>query len=375
VLTEISLENFKCFSASGPIELSQFNLLTGINGRGKSSVLQSLLLLAQSFDSENSLNYLRLNGVYVSLGTFKDILSRSSSSKSFIISFKTNDAFENDLHCKFSEYPGKNQLADLTGLLVNGRDYFDAPSSASLNEANSYKAKTLGVTSSITGLQQLKNLYFIAADRQGPTNYVEKDDNISGNNIGIKGEHVIHVLSAKGNEFISQVEKAVSFVLSGASVRIPESQNNIIELFIDSINNSDGYMPVNVGFGYSYILPIILTGLLAEENSIIIIENPEAHLHPSAQSRLVKFLVDCSKKKKLQVFLETHSDHVVNGLRISVKNNDMDRKDANIIHFRRDNNSSAKPEISQIKVDLEGNLSDYPDDFMDEWTQQMSQLV
>ncbi|MDR1883700.1 MAG: DUF3696 domain-containing protein [Prevotella sp.] len=375
MIIEISLENFKCFSKSDPIKLSQFNLLTGINGRGKSSVLQSLLLLAQSFDSENSLNYLKINGVYASLGTFKDILNRSSLSRSFTISFKTNDAFENDLHCEFSEYPEKNRLANLTGLLVNGRDYFDAPSSADPNEGNISVAKTLGVTSSITGLHQLKNLYFIAADRQGPINYVERDDNIFDNNIGIKGEHVINVLSAKGSEFISHVEKAMSFVLSGASIRIPESPSNIIELFIDSINNSGGYMPVNVGFGYSYILPIILTGLFAEENSIIIIENPEAHLHPSAQSRLVNFLIDCSKKKNLQVFLETHSDHIINGLRISVKSKDIDRKEANIIHFGRDNNLNAKPEISQIKVDIEGNLSDYPDDFMDEWTQQMSQLV
>lgn len=375
MFTEIALENFKCFSKPAPIALSQFNLLTGINGRGKSSMLQSLLLLAQSFDGENNLNYLKLNGRYVSLGTFNDILNRSSSSKSFTISFKTNDASENDLYCEFSEYPRKNRLANLTSLLVSGRDYFDAPSSANPDSATISTVKTLGVTSSITGLQQLKNLYFIAADRQGPVNYVGKDDNIFGNNIGIKGEHVINILSAKGNDFISHVEKAVSFILSGASIRIPESQSNIIELFIDSINNSDGYMPVNVGFGYSYILPIILTGLFAEENSIIIIENPEAHLHPSAQSRLVNFLVDCSKEKNLQVFLETHSDHVINGLRISVKNKKIDRKEASIIHFGRDNDLSSDPEISQIKVDSEGNLSDYPDDFMDEWTQQMSQLV
>jgi len=375
MITEISLENFKCFSKSDPIELSQFNLLTGINGRGKSSILQSLLLLSQSFDNENSLNCLKINGAYISLGTFKDILNRSSLSKSFTISFKTNDAFENDLCCEFSEYPEKNRLANFASLLVNGHDYFDAPSSADSNGANISAAKTLGVTSSIAGLQQLKNLHYIAADRKGPVNYVEKDDNILGNNIGVKGEHVINILSAKGREFISHVEKAISFVLSGASIRVPELQSSIIELFIDSINNSDGYMPVNVGFGYSYILPIILAGLLAEENSIIIIENPEAHLHPSAQSRLVNFLVDCSKKKNLQVFLETHSDHVINGLRISVKNKSIDRKDASIIHFGRDNKLNAEPKISQIKVDVEGNLSDYPDDFMDEWTQQMSQLV
>jgi len=373
MITELSLENFKCFSKSNPITLSQFNLLTGVNGRGKSSLLQSLLLIAQSFDKEERLNYLKLKGDYVSLGAFKDVLNRFSQSQSFSINFKTNDISENDLHCKFSEYQLKNGLAELTGLWVNGRDYFDAQTSADPKETNNSTSKTLGVTSAIAGMQQLKNMYFIAADRQGPVNYVEKDDNIFENNIGIKGEHVINILFSKGKEFISHVEKNVSLILSGASIRIPESKGNIIEMFIDSVNDSDGYMPINVGFGYSYILPIILTGLLAKDKGIIIIENPEAHLHPGAQSRLINFLVDCSKNKKFQIFLETHSDHIINGLRISVKNKGIDKKDVRILHFGRDNNN--EPEITQINVDSEGNLSDYPKDFMDEWTQQMCQLV
>lgn len=375
MITGISLENFKCFLKSNHIKLSRFNLLTGINGRGKSSLLQALLLIAQSFDNENSFNYLKFNGNYVSLGSFKDILNRYSQNQSFSINFTTNDTSENDLQCEFSEYPGKDQLAALIKLIVEGHDYFDAPTSADFEESDNSSIRTLGVTSSITGLQQFKNMYYITADRRGPVNYVEKNDNIFGNNVGTKGEHVINILSAKGNDFITQVEKAVSFILSGASIRIPEPKGNIIELFIDSINNSQGYMPVNVGFGYSYILPIILTSLLAEQNSIIIIENPEAHLHPGAQSRLVEFLVNCSKNKNLQFFLETHSDHVVNGLRISVKKKGIDRKDVRIIHFGRDSNLNTEPEITQIKVDSEGNLSDYPDDFLDEWTQQMSQLV
>jgi len=375
MITEISLENFKCFSKSNPIALSQFNLLTGINGRGKSSLLQSLLLIAQSLDNENSLNYLKLNGEYVSLGTFKDVLNRSSKSNTFTINLRTNDLSESNLDCEFSEYPNKNRLAALTNLSVDGHDYFDAPASADSDDSSNATIKTLGVTSSIAGLQHFKNMSFITADRQGPVNYVEKDDNIFGRNIGIKGEHVINVLFAKGNEFISLVEQTVSFVLSGASIRIPESKGSIIELFIDSVNNSEGYMPVNVGFGYSYILPIILTSLLAENNSIIIIENPEAHIHPGAQSRLINFLVDCSKKKNLQIFLETHSDHVINGLRISVKKKDIDKKDVRIIHFGRNNDLESEPEVTQIKIDSDGNLSDYPDDFMDEWTLQMSQLV
>ena len=134
-------------------------------------------------------------------------------------------------------------------------------------------------------------------------------------------------------------------------------------------------MPVNVGFGYSYILPVLLTLLVAEENAKVVIENPEAHLHPGAVSRLTEVIVELAKKKNLQLFIETHSDHVINGLRIAVKHHACLQDDARILHFYRNSLKGESPEVTQILIDKEGNLSDYPDDFMDEWTNQMAELV
>ena len=369
------MENFKCFSKPGKhLYLSQVNLLTGVNGRGKSSLLQALLLLSQSFDSENSLTHLKLNGPLLSLGTFKDVFRRNAVGKDgFRINIETDDLRENKICCRFSEYEGKERLARLSELWVDDHDYFDTPSEADAGKSSNVNS-ILGVTSSIAGFQELRRLYYIAANRQGPVNYVEKNDNIGPDDIGTRGEHVINVLSTRGDEIINKTEKVLSDILSGASVRVPKSEGSIIELFIDSINNSDGFTPVNVGFGYSYILPIILIGLLAEDNSIIIIENPEAHLHPGAQSRLVNFLVECAVQKHLQIFVETHSDHIINGLRIAVKNKKIAKTETNIIHFGRGCEDDLF-QIDQIKIDSEGNLSKYPDDFMDEWTRQMAQLI
>ena len=142
---------------------------------------------------------------------------------------------------------------------------------------------------------------------------------------------------------------------------------------IDSINDSTGFRPSNVGFGYSYILPIITTILFAEEGSKIFIENPEAHLHPGAQSRLTEFMIKHASLKNLQLYIETHSDHVINCLRISISNKLIKRTDAKIIYFSRDEGNN--PLVSQINIDSQGNLSDYPDGFMDEWGNQMAQLV
>lgn len=125
-----------------------------------------------------------------------------------------------------------------------------------------------------------------------------------------------------------------------------------------------------MGFGYSYVLPVIVAALMATEGSLLIVENPEAHLHPAAQSRLMKFLIETAKNKNLQLIIESHSDHVVNGMRIAMKKL-LSPKDGHIVYFSDEEDD----QIQVITSDVNGTLSDYPDDFMDEWTSQMLKLV
>ena len=73
MIKEVSITNFKCFENEERFHFSKLNLLTGINGRGKSSVLQSLLLISQTFIKKKNPQLLVLNGEWVELGTFDDI--------------------------------------------------------------------------------------------------------------------------------------------------------------------------------------------------------------------------------------------------------------------------------------------------------------
>ncbi len=73
MLKEIRLKNFKCFREETTFPLSTINLLTGINGRGKSTLLQSMLLMKQSVEHNEYTNKLILNGNCVNLGTYEDI--------------------------------------------------------------------------------------------------------------------------------------------------------------------------------------------------------------------------------------------------------------------------------------------------------------
>ena len=114
--------------------------------------------------------------------------------------------------------------------------------------------------------------------------------------------------------------------------------------------------------------------MLAKQGSLVIIENPEAHLHSGAQSRLADFLISKALNSGFQLFIETHSDHVINGLRIASKNGKIKPSDSIILHFSH-NEDSSTPVIDEIKCDSQGNLSSFPEDFMDEWTKQLLDLV
>lgn len=378
MISSLDLKDFKCFeSFENPICFSQINLLTGSNGRGKSSIFQSMLLLGQSFRSGKTIDCLKLNGRNVKLGTYYDVLRKGSKTGRFSILLSSDDADENKAYFTFKPNEHNHRIAYLDSLKIsyaNGSEK-ELVSSVGGDNSNSHEeAFVTTSTSAIKVINQLLNVYYISADRQGPVNYVNFDDNNDGS-VGIRGEYVIHTLKKKEKEILHKTVGVISFIMGGASMSVKDIDTEYIKVLIDSSDNNEGYKPVNVGFGYSYILPVIVLPLVVSEGSKVFIENPEAHLHPGAQSRLMDFLISIAKEKNLQLFIETHSDHLVNALRIATKKklHGIDYHDSAIIHVNRD--ELGKALCCQIKMDQEGNLSDYPQDFMDEWTKQMLDLV
>lgn len=374
MITELSLKNFKCFQDLESICFGKINLFTGSNGRGKSTFLQSLLLIAQSMDDEKRLNHIELNGKFLELGTFDDICCRYSKDEEskVTVAFRTSDSEENHIIITFTRDEDKQRWAKLVKLSSSGKELVEETGSAT-GEGPKGDVRVLGVTSTISGLTQLHNVYFISADRRGPIDYIKKNDNGDDRQIGIHGEYLINSLARKGKIFTESVAEEVSKILSGATILVKDTATDYLQFHLDSEDNSEGFRPSNVGFGYSYVLPIIMVMFLAEKGSKIFIENPEAHLHPGAQSRLIEFLVRYATEKDIQLFIETHSDHIINGLRIAVLRKRLEKQEAHIIHFNRE--SPMSNNVFQIKIDRDGNLSDYPEGFMDEWGMQMSQLV
>ena len=124
--------------------------------------------------------------------------------------------------------------------------------------------------------------------------------------------------------------------------------------------------PYNFGFGISYVLPIILTGLMAEEGSVFLVENPEAHLHPKGQSHIGYFLAVMALAG-IQVVVETHSEHVLNGIRIAALKNGMKPEDISINFFSVNTwGMDAKHQVENIKLNHRMDLETWPEGFLDQ---------
>jgi predicted ATPase len=342
-LTQIKLTNFKCFKEETSFPLSQLNLLTGINGRGKSTLLQSLLLMRQSIEHNDRTAQILLNGSCVNLGNFNDIRnSRTSKNESII--FEYDFSYQEKLKYYLTENLEDNMSVNIDKM--TGHDDFD-----------------------------FSKIHYISADRFGPQEFYFKSNLTTFPNVGVKGELTANVLYKKKDDLvndklclgedaktlITQTEAWLNQIFDGAKVEIPHSETNILEIFLNTSVSRDRFKPINVGFGYTYILPIIVSGLIAKKSEILIVENPEAHLHPKAQSRLTQFLAKVSRCG-VQVFIESHSEHILNALRLAVLKQIVTPEDLSILYFQP---NSEQPVI-QIPVKYDGELEIWPQDFFDQ---------
>jgi hypothetical protein len=145
-----------------------------------------------------------------------------------------------------------------------------------------------------------------------------------------------------------------------------------ISLRLRSTSRADFQRPQNVGFGLTQLFPIIVSLLAARTGDVLLIENPEVHLHPRAQQEIGMFLAETAASG-VQVVLETHSDHVLNGIRLSVKQHKLPATDVRVHFFAHRPGQAAVPESPTI--DGDGRLDSWPDGFFDQFDFALAELL
>ncbi|MFJ8145209.1 DUF3696 domain-containing protein [Streptomyces sp. NPDC096094] len=378
MIDQLFLGNFKAFR-SADIPLAPVTLLTGLNSSGKSSVLQSLALLRQSYDSftlfsadgeaEDEGGFL-LNGELVELGTGHDLM-----------------------HEDFVRSPGLPTPLISVGLRTrDGRTH-----QWSALYAPEQDVLPLHSSSGIPAEDTLfdRCFQYLKADRIVPaTSYPRSHHQAIGRGfLGPRGEHTVNYLRhhaqhpleagplrhprARAHTFLDHVVAWMQELCPGVNLEASEIPG------LDSVRLSYGFdgtaglesssrrRPTNVGFGLTYALPIVVACLTAGPGSLILLENPEAHLHPRGQSRMAALLA-AAAAAGAQLIVETHSDHVLNGLRLAAKNGVVSASDTAVHFFRR---NGLRAEFVTPRIHDDGTLSEWPAGFFDEWENSLEQLL
>jgi len=372
MIKEIQIQNFKCFARQS-IQCGGLTVFAGINGVGKSTVIQALLIFRQTVDKirqfivkdgqyfNEKLNIEIKDSYGVNIGNSKDITSVLTDSDVIRIDIMFDNEIIQFSYLASTEIPEPRIDFIVTDEIL-GSDFVRFSFS-------SIFAKTF---------------HYLMAERIGPRDF----QLISGQeslNTGYKGEYTAYALcravdiksvyynveeakciKSSPMLFQKQVEAWMDFIVPGVEIH-PElfGDINLARVGMRKKASQTNYLnSVNMGFGITYVLPIVVSCLLAEKDSVVIIENPEAHLHPKGQSKIGQFLAQMAGSG-IQIILETHSEHIINGIRIGVLKKIINNADVAINFFNQDAGNQ-NPIVKSIQMNQDADLSEWPNGFFDQ---------
>lgn len=349
----LKIHDFKCFR-DAEFTLRNLTILTGANASGKSSVIQALWFLKQialAAVQQRETVALAGNKTGLKLGKVKEVIHYAVRDKS--------DAFTIEL--------------DNSKVVV--REFNEDSNEASF-EVNK---KSLFIEDML-----LDNMLYLSAERLGPREEsvrvkVTKDEI----DCGYDGSNTASVLDAnfmasadkdrsldtdnKKDKFSVLLDTWVDYIFPGIIVRVVNLSETKCKVVMRSrvTGNAEIGAP-NIGFGITYVLPILVEALLMRQGGCLIVENPEVHLHAKAQSNLGYFL-GVIAGSGVRVVIETHSEHIVNGVRRAiVAGKRLNPEDACIYYM---STPDLEVNVDTITIDAKGNLSSFPVDFFDQQRQ------
>lgn len=374
MIDQIHLKNFKV-SKDVCLPIKPLTVLAGLNGAGKSTLLQALALLRQSYEKSSNMSSLLLGGHLVRLGEGVDVLSETASSNQLMI--KVSE--------KCRSYQWTCDVEPLDRQLI----------------VSAFSSQGKDVPSFFRD----KHFQFLQADRITPKTLYPQTD-LQNDFLGVGGDYTVDYLAREGDKLtVNEVRRAdlskllpselvkkiasttklndqvaawLQFLSPGARLKPARVKGtDEVQLQFNYTSHTETLdqdrRPANVGFGLTYSLPIIVACLAAPKGSLLLLENPEAHLHPQGQAALGELLARCAADG-VQIIVETHSDHLLNGMRLASKQSLISAKDVAMHFFNRSyETGDAKVESPQLLAN--GRLSSWPDGFFDQWDKSLDALL
>ncbi len=404
-IISIEVEGLKSLAKPTTVNLRPLTLLAGANSSGKSSIMQALLLLKQTIESQADAGSLRLDGSHVQFSSVEQMLSRINGQVGELkIGFRLESG--NALLSSFS--PSSNRGLELTEQLLGVPGYdrtlhrgmshrqlleiFGLPRLEAYAQILDVDPRALRLSVkqdrcflevvAISSRTEMPFTLSLRRDSQAMSEVLERILHVPG----LRGlpSRVYPLLAANGrfagrfdpytasvilhwqDEGASQLRTLAKWLnhldLTG-TIRAVSTDDTQVELQVGRTRTKSSKDYVNiadVGIGTSQVLPVLVALLIAEPGRLVYLEQPELHLHPRAQVRLADVLVE-SALRGVQVVVETHSSLLLTGIQTGVARHRLPAENVSLNWFSR--NKSGVTQVAAGILDSLGRFGNWPIDF------------
>ena len=411
LINSLSLKNFKCFEELD-VKFAPITLLTGANSSGKSSLINAILAVLQT---EQFPFYLSPNGKYVNMGSFEEMLwwgTDDSERKIGIdVEFDTHTFHTystNWIEDKQSGLPKLNSFnangyEDEWSILLTDENvynmscalshYFSDPFEVNTSIENIFKnivispgeeSDSISISNNtfpdLNSLIRISGTYlsiptieenpfsprfnYLGSFRLPPDRtYYQKAK--ANNRVQTSGDGYIDQIIEWQDTELGTFSKLISLMRKMELIN-DISTNRIkggrFELLVKSTQNSDFASLVDIGFGVSQFLPILVADLQLTDESFLAISQPEIHLHPKIQAQFGNYLSNQIKETQKQYIVETHSEYLLNRIRLLLVTGELKPEDVRVLYFEND---GVKSTVYDIEFATDGQVKGAPQGFFD----------
>ncbi|MDR1759423.1 MAG: AAA family ATPase [Fibrobacter sp.] len=327
MIKNIQIRGFKCLDDEN-IHFGMLNIITGLNSTGKSSLIQALLFYCEATE------YSR-NGKPFILTNFDEMRNKYLNSRELLISVNDNSL-----------------------LLTSDESKWEQASPNS-----SFPTKDQG-------------LYYLSENRSGPEELAKRIKNPMVGDDGCFLFNLFDLYKSQPIEVSLQKTK-IQTLSQNLDYWLSEILGVRIELtsqVVTSTNLKISYKfdelpavsPLHLGAGVSYLAKILILCLYSKPGEVVVIENPEIHLHPAAQSRLGVFFCWIAKVG-VQIILETHCEHLINRVRYETYSKNITAEKVKLFYKSSHRNPFQKIELNEHGryISESGDPMQFPSGFFD----------